>query len=54
MDKTYSEIEKIAYKLFSDIGLHEAVAKDCIVSRNEKQLETIVEFIGRYGNYFLK
>jgi hypothetical protein len=48
---SYLPEEKYALELFMSLGLDEPIARNCIASRNAKELATIVEFFDRYGNY---
>ncbi|WP_208705935.1 hypothetical protein [Lysinibacillus fusiformis] len=54
MEKLYNEVEKDAYQTLVLFGLPEAIARDCIASRNTKELEVVIEFLARYGNYIIK
>ncbi|GEM_PF-4813731 len=54
MEKLNSEIEKEAYQTLSLFGLPEVIVRDCINSRNIKELEVINEFLSRYGDYIIK
>ncbi|WP_338749808.1 hypothetical protein [Bacillus sp. FJAT-52991] len=47
----YTVEEKKAYEILVSLGIHEPIAKDCIASRNIKELEIVMEFLERYGNY---
>jgi hypothetical protein len=51
MEDFYTEKEIKAIKTLITFRLPEPIAKNCINSRNAKELEIIMEFLDRYGHY---
>ncbi|MDQ0176005.1 hypothetical protein [Bacillus chungangensis] len=51
MEEYYNIKEKEAYKTLVSFGIHEPIAKDCIDSRNSKELDIVIQFLKRYGDY---